>query len=353
MKQAQLFFLLTLFFFGEISWSFDTSEFYDCDELFCMEKDGSYLETPIDGMAPSIGFKIDKEKTGIQNVNDIKFELPLGKSTHGQTGRDAGTRFTSANISDDSADNNDLGVTETETNPGDSSQASHWSAGSRGGNAFQQSGGSQGFSGLGSGGSSQVSASSLKGSLPGSGQVGDIRSGGGAAHHSSSLNPALLNRRNRGIPGGVGSQKKGSSPKMAHAGRGGSFPGRASSPGRESQSTGKKRGFLSKLANKLGLGRYFGGGGGRNFRGSYGRKKYNFRRNENIKKTQAGRLKSPKDIIRESFNKNFRQRGLANSLEFEGSRTSLFQKICEHYDNYAKSQNIPDNRKHCPRDDFR
>lgn len=344
MKRIGLFFFLLILLSGGRSWGLDVDHFYDCDELLCMKQDGTYKDTDIDQPASNIGFQIDKDKNKIENVNSIKFVISKPEVRKG----DAETRI-------DSSVGNQVDTSQEveETNPGDSlrdsSQASHWPTGSSRG-ASQQTGSSQNFLGLGSGGNSRVSGTSSKGSLPRVGPVGDIRTGGGV---QSSLNPALLNRQNRGIPGGIrgrkNNQRKGSSPRFASSGRGGSFSGDSPSP--SEKATGKKKSFLSKLANRLGLSRYFGGGGSRSSRNFYRRRGYNHGTMKTANKNQReGKLKKPSDIIRENFYKNFRKRGLANSLEFENSQTSLFQKVCEHYDNYARSQNIPDNRKHCPRD---
>ena len=122
-------------------------------------------------------------------------------------------------------------------------------------------------------------------------------------------------------------------------------------PTRQTQEKRRRKGFLSKLASKVGLGRYFGGGSGGGSSGNFYRGKSSGQgKLKTASKASKGRLKSPEDILRENFNRNMRRRNLANSPEFGSSRTSLFQNICEHYDNYARSHSIPDNRKHCPRD---
>ena len=211
---------------------------------------------------------------------------------------------------------------------------------------------SQSFSGLSRSKVSGTGSSSIKGSLSVVSQSGDIRTRGGGHSYT---NLALLNKRNRGVPGGVnkggGNDQSGSAPGFGSSGSGGLSSG-GGSVSHLGEKAKKKKGLLSKFANKLGLGRYFGGGGGRNSGNFRSRRSlYHRGKIKTAKKSQKdGRLKSPEDIIRESFRRNLRKRNLANSLEFEGSQTSLFQKICEHYDSYARSQNTPDNRKHCPRD---
>ena len=329
----KFFFLLTLFFFwGRGALGFDTKSFYDCDELFCVKDDGSDKKALIDDIALQIGF----EKV----QNDLKFDI--GQSSQrpeGKAGINTAGVETDESPTSGTADNSGTGE-----NPQDSSQASGWGSGS-GGASSAQTGGSQ-FSATGAAGG-QVSGSKVGGtSLGGVNEAKKIRIEGGGAYSS---NLASLNRRNRGEPGGTPKNRgSGGTPVYASSGSGGPGGGAGSHSGRTGK---KKKGFLSKLAGKLGLGRYFGGGSGGGSSGNFYRgKTYNRRKLKTASKGQAkGRLKSPADILRENFRRNLRRR-IANSPEFGSSQISLFQNICEHYDNYARSHSIPDNRKHCPRD---
>ena len=340
--------LFFLFIWGQGAWGLDISEFYNCDELFCPNKDGSNDKASVDDLALRIGFeKMDK---------NIKFHIPFRQSQ--RTGKSS--EFTTADHQDtDSSLGSEGDSPQVGDNPYDPQsspqvQASGYGPGSSGagGGSSRQMGHSRSFSGLSRSGVSKAGSSSIKGSLSGVGQSGDIRTRGGGRSYT---NLALLNRRNRGVPGGGvskggGNDQSGSTPGFGSSGSGGLSSG-GGSPSHLGEKTKKKKGLLSKLAGKLGLGHYFGSGKRRNSGNFRSRRNYHRGKIKTAKKSQRdGRLKSPEDIIRESFRKNLRRRNLANSLEFEGSQTSLFQKICEHYDSYARSQNIPDNRKHCPRD---
>ena len=358
-KSSVCFFMAPFLFWGQGAFCFDTSDdfdtntntniniksFYDCDELFCVDKnDGSYKKNPndIDDFVPQIGFKRVEER--------VKFDI--GQNSQRSEGKN-GEGITTVGVPDESPTSDTVENPETAgEDPQDpaKAQASGWGSGSGGGSQAQGARGSR-FSAMGAAGG-QVRGSKVGGtSLGGVNEAKKIRIEGGGAYSS---NLASLNRSNRGEPGGTpgngGNQRGGGPPSVAPSGSGG-LGGSAS--GAHSSNTGKKKekGFLSKLASKVGLGRYFGGGSGGGSSGNFYRGKSSGQgKLKTASKASKGRLKSPEDILRENFNRNMRRRNLANSPEFGSSRTSLFQNICEHYDNYARSHSIPDNRKHCPRD---
>ncbi len=204
---------------------------------------------------------------------------------------------------------------------------------------------------------SQIKGSRLKGSIHGvSQQAGDIHTEGGA---NSYTNLAFLNKQNRltilkdNTDSNNNTKRRGGQALRASR-PGGSFRSKSPSLGKGSVSrsgkTQKPKGFFSKLASSLGLGRYFGSTGSRRSGGSYhGSGTYNNqRKREALAQNQnKEKLKTPADILRERFNRHMK-RGVAHSLEFETPKTSLFQKMCEHYDHYTRTNNIPDNRKYCP-----
>ncbi len=339
-EKNKFFSLFTLFlFWGQGAWSFGTSDFTQCDELFCPKEDSV---DEVDSLAANIGIQ---RKTEARN---IRFDIPSESRSIKATATAAGTQNTNTDPPQDTAEN-----PGTEENPQDSAQAqaSGWGSGSGAGGSQAQGAGGSRFSAMGAAGG-QVRGSKVGGtSLGGVNEAKKIRIEGGGAYSS---NLASLNRSNRGEPGGTsgngGNQRGGGPPSVAPSGSGG-LGGSAS--GAHSSNTGKKKekGFLSKLASKVGLGRYFGGGSGGGSSGNFYRGKSSGQgKLKTASKASKGRLKSPEDILRENFNRNMRRRNLANSPEFGSSRTSLFQNICEHYDNYARSHSIPDNRKHCPRD---
>ena len=206
-----------------------------------------------------------------------------------------------------------------------------------------------GYSGV-SANLSPVKGSRIRGSL---GQVGradrEIRTGGGA--NNSSVNLALLNQRNKmralkedsGRALGKRGQTRMKLPWLAlqESGSIGFWNLRG-----KNRKTKERSSF--KNSNETCFGRYFG---------SPGRQRRSFprRRNNNSYVRTGGnrfsrkeKLKTPSDILKERFNRAFK-RGLANKTEFEDSRTSIFQKMCEHYDNYTRVNKIPDNRRSCPR----
>ncbi len=330
----------------------DIKRFYDCDELFCVDKnDGSYKKAPND--IDAFGSQEYWISERVEVPRAIKFDIGQNSQRSeekiGEGITTAGVE-TDENPTSDTAENPET-AGEDPQDPAQA-QASGWGSGSGagGGSQAQGAGGSR-FSAMGAAGG-QVRGSKVGGtSLGGVNEAKKIRIEGGGAYSS---NLASLNRSNRGEPGGTsgngGNQRGGGPPSVAPSGSGG-LGGSAS--GAHSSNTGKKKrkGFLSKLASKVGLGRYFGGGSGGGSSGNFYRGKSSGQgKLKTASKTSKGRLKSPEDILRENFNRNMRRRNLANSPEFGSSRTSLFQNICEHYDNYARSHSIPDNRKHCPRD---
>ena len=197
--------------------------------------------------------------------------------------------------------------------------------------------------------SSQIRASRLNGSIPPINQQNNqIDSGGGADSYMAQS--ALMNRGNR-LDLTNNTQNRNKNKRGQALGR--TSPPQGSSPDRSSGHSAKrktkKKSLLSRIATSLGFGKYFGSSGNQRHSGRYNRRNYNYQKNNRrIQKNSSGQLKTPSDILKERLNRKFK-RGLANQLEFETSRTSLFQKMCEHYNNYTRKNNIPDSRRHCPK----
>ena len=124
-----------------------------------------------------------------------------------------------------------------------------------------------------------------------------------------------------------------------------------SMPSREER--GKTKTVSGKRKKSLGSPRFFGSPGSR-YRSSSRR---SFGRNQNgqtIKKKklpnkaqQARRsLKLPPDLLKRNFNRKYRRRTADNS-EINGPETSLFQKVCEHYDHFTRTHGILDYQRRC------
>ena len=318
-------------------------KFYQCDELFCPEKSAGQRPVQADDNLKTMGVNVEigeRRKVELYNsrINRKTFEVVRTppKNTKGQ--KDLLATQQGPDNSPDGGKNHETSSTNQQN----------------GGSPFYSKGSSQGdkshvsSSGSLSGGNSQIKASRLKGSIDSTGRENtEIQTGGGADFHT---NLALLNKQNSRM--GFPTRKLNPSKKRVQPIRPSLGSSRGQSPGGSFGSSGKKakkpKSFLSKLASSLGFGRYFGTPGKRS--SSYQKRGYNYGRSglktKNFHKRE--KLKTPSDILKERFNRQFK-RGLANSLEFETSKTSIFQKMCEHYDNYTRANNIPDSRRFCPK----
>lgn len=345
-----------LFMFFSLFWiqspvlagdSVNIEDFYQCDDLLCpKESVGRHLQI-VDTDLKAIGVNEEignRRKIELYNkkINRKPFELirnPVikinGENVSGGSGNDP------MGVDGGTNNQNDLLATQKDNSPdGDSS---FYSKESSPGNKSHIS------SSLSGGNSSQIRYSRLKGSISSGtgGQNTKIRTGGGANTH---INLALLNKQNSKMgfptksPNSLKKRDQSARPSLGSS-RGQSLGGEAGASGRK---TKKPKSFLSRLANRLGFGRYFGTPGRRG--ASYQKKGYNYGRSGSKTNNfyEREKLKTPSDILKERFNRQFK-RGLANNLEFETPKTSIFQKMCEHYDNYTRANNIPDNQRFCPK----
>ena len=365
--QKELFFIFTFSFFliqpsVRANENIELLDFYECDELFCPENKESVhsrSETSIaDAALKNVGITKEKRRQVqlYNRANRISFQRVRTPPEGAGKSLEVTAQGEPEKLSDDLPTvqaNHEVPLPAASRQERESQFYSKRgsSKGSSGGSGINSHGGRSGganYSGIGRGNLSSVKGSRLRGSLKNTGgQNMDIRTGGGA---NSYTNPAFLNQQNK-----MGASKKdfndpqkgGQAVKASLSGSsGGQLPGNSGSSVSQSK---KPKSFLSKLAKRLGLGRYFGASGSQRSR-SYGRRSYSYGK-KGGRRSQARReekLKTPSDILKERFNRYFK-RGLANNLEFESPGTSIFQKMCEHYDNYTRDNNIPDNRRSCPR----
>ena len=104
-------------------------------------------------------------------------------------------------------------------------------------------------------------------------------------------------------------------------------------------------GRLAAIANGMGKDNFLGtdGAKGSKRRGSrYSRKRSKLKKGN----TQTASLDPNMRNMLKNGMSQFR--GLASKLEFSSANSSLFGKMCSHYDSYARANRIPNDRSRCP-----
>ena len=199
--------------------------------------------------------------------------------------------------------------------------------------------------------------SSARASKVGIGQGGvEIDSVGGPVKNNPLWNDLTEDERLKGrggvVPLGSNPRERGQAAMRPRSSGSPLSSGMSRSMPSGSAKKGKAKAVTAKKGRSLGL-RFFGSPGSR-YRGSRRRSLVRNQKRQVIKKKSSkmmaqqarSSLKLPRDLLKRNFNKKFRRR-TANNLELNGPNTSLFQKVCEHYDHFTKIHGIPDYQRRC------